>query len=388
MPLYEVEPYYRTGTATFDATNTVTFQGAGDLRSEVQPGDQIFNRLGQMAVIATVAAGWVTLVVPFAGTAQTAAAYTIYRVSDSVRLENFNQRMVNLLKGGVLSSLGGLDGTDGDKGLMLNGPGSAATFPLTAFARTLLDDTNQAGALATLGLLPVQSDKNDVATAAKLVRVDGAIAAALSQAGRTEYVGSGGGANIDTMAAGSVGLFHVNNAGTFPQPLVGQTFWWIETQRTWTGNARTQFAHAYQSSGVATPSLWYRAITDAGTWSSWRPILPDRTANANGLVVRYADGTQECTSPARTLTYAAANELNNTWTFPAAFASTDYLACDLYRSRVAGDYSGVGFNQLSAPAVSVGAASATLAFFNVSSTAWTSGASLSNCRAVAKGRWL
>lgn len=128
MPITQIDPYYRVGTATFAASTAVVGQGTAWL-ANVEPGDQIFNRLGQMAVVATVDSNTsLTLVAPFAGTVQSAQAYTIYRVPDSVRLENFNQRMINLLTGGNMLALAELDGTGGGKMIQLTGPGAAAAF--------------------------------------------------------------------------------------------------------------------------------------------------------------------------------------------------------------------------------------------------------------------
>lgn len=150
MELTAIEPYYRAGTATFSTTTTVTGQGTQWL-ANVMPGDQIFNRIGQMGVVANVVSNTqITLVAAWAGTAQTAQAYTIYRVPDSSRIEQFSQRLLNLMLSSNLPAFGELP-------LAANtlpygsGPGALSLTPLTAFARTLLDDANVLAALGTLG---------------------------------------------------------------------------------------------------------------------------------------------------------------------------------------------------------------------------------------------
>jgi hypothetical protein len=52
-----------------------------------------------------------------------------------------------------LSALAGLTSA-ADKGIQFTGSGTAATYDLTTFAKTILDDANQATAQATLGVVP------------------------------------------------------------------------------------------------------------------------------------------------------------------------------------------------------------------------------------------
>jgi len=161
MPISQIDPYYRVGTATFAATTAVVGQGTQWL-ANVQPGDQIFNRIGQMAIVGTVNSDTsITLVTPFAGTVQAAQVYAIYRVSDSVRVENFRQRLLNLLLGGNLTSLGGLT-LAADKLLYANGEGSLALSTLSAFMRTVLDDANGAAVYGTLGQVPNAQIRSDL----------------------------------------------------------------------------------------------------------------------------------------------------------------------------------------------------------------------------------
>jgi hypothetical protein len=144
----QIDPYYRAGTATFDGSATVTGQGTAWL-ANVMPGDQIFNYVGQMAVVASVNSDTsITLTEPFAGTHQGPYKYTVYRVPDSARVDSYLTRMVNLLTGGNLTSLGNLNGAGGDKMPYFNGAGSMALTDLPLSARELLRGLGRLGIVA------------------------------------------------------------------------------------------------------------------------------------------------------------------------------------------------------------------------------------------------
>lgn len=72
-----------------------------------------------------------------------------------------------------------------------------------------------------------------------------------------------------------------------------------------------------------------RELSGVGpTWSSWRPVTPERGSNANGVYVRFADGTQICWTRASGFltTDTAAGAVFQTaapitFTFPAAFSA-------------------------------------------------------------------
>ena len=148
-----IEPYYDAGTATL-STSSRTMTGDGTLwLAYIVPGDQVYGADGRMGgVVETVGAnGEITLVHNWRGANQTAGAYTIFRVSDSVRVENFSQRLFNLLLGGNVLSLGDLPIT---ADTLPYGVGNN-TFGLTAlkaFGRSFLDDEDAAEALGTLGV--------------------------------------------------------------------------------------------------------------------------------------------------------------------------------------------------------------------------------------------
>ncbi len=300
MPLSQVDPYYRAGTATFGATAVVTGQGTAWL-TNVEPGDQIFNRLGQMAVVQSVDSNTqITLVAPFAGTAQTAQAYTIYRVPDSVRLENFSQRMVNLLQGGVLTTLGNLDGTNGDKGLMLNGAGSATTFPLTAFGRSLAAAISGAAAYGALGAIPNAQLPSRLGTTGRAIPSNNYDLAFENGF----YAGAGASA-----VNGPPG-----NAAYGPLLVLG----------TASSNYMVQLAF-FGTAATGVIGYWRGTNNQGGTWSAWTPLHVETGSNANGRYVRLPDGTQICWFSYNIGIITPGAYYDVSGSFPAAFSSTTDL---------------------------------------------------------------
>jgi len=200
--------------------------------------------------------------------------------------------------------------------------------------RALLSDTALSVSVPITGTA-VQTDRSDVATPGKLVRTDGALAAALASFGGTHTTNIG--RNINTVEAGDAGLYINTNPGTWPAPTPGDSgYWWIATQRTFTDNAVFQIASPYRYAGVPTNTNQFfrvKSRTD-GLWSSWVRYLTtgnllgavsqsagvptgaviESGSNANGRYTKFASGLLECRQ-----TMAAASGAAVTWTFPSAF---------------------------------------------------------------------
>ena len=225
----------------------------------------------------------------------------------------------------------------------INGVTIGLTHPAAAKFTSLAADS--------IGGAGVQASDGDVAGDAKLVRMDGALAAALSRGG--QYQGASAGYDIDDAAPGDAGLVSISNPGTWP-PGNNGTFAWLTTQRIYSGQTVLQRAtFGYQSTGTpATPVTFERIRSwDGSAWSSWSKVysqasvlgtvsqsggtptgeLIERGSNANGEYVRFADGTQICCSgdwSQDVMTAAGALYRSATptiWTFPASFYSANGL---------------------------------------------------------------
>lgn len=294
MPLSQIEPYWRAGTASVEVgTKAVTGVGTSWL-ANVEPGDQFFGADGRMMPVDTVNSDTsITLLENWPGANQAAGKYTIYRVPDSVRLENFNQRMVNLLKGGLLASLANLDGTGGDKGLMLNGSGSAATFLLTALGRTLAGSANPAAGRSALELLPVQASLAD-ATPDRLLRT-GAFGV-----GKTAILTS---PNLNDPRPS--GRYYCNSPTNGPG---GSGNGWLDV---WDLDADYAFHVFVDLGGIRWSRLRY-----AGVWQAWS-LDQQMIANANGLAYRFGNGLQICI---KQQTFSVASLGYVGWTYPASYA--------------------------------------------------------------------
>lgn len=191
----------------------------------------------------------------------------------------------------------------------------------------------------------VLQDNAEDATPGRAVITQGAGWAARANYGK--YYSSTAGANVDNALAGEAALYSTANAGTFPP--VG-IFWWIETQATYSGEAKLQRAYDYGSSAAPAGTHYFRIrANSSGVWTPWRLVytsgnvlgqvaqsggvptgaIIERGSNANGEYVRFADGTQICwlgNSSAeagfRVASVSAGATGTVIWGFPAAFAST------------------------------------------------------------------
>lgn len=151
--------YYEDGTITV-ALNGTSVTGTGTaFASRARVGDKLTRNGFSVPIIGPTTDGKtltsntaLTLAWGFP-VALTGATYKIELLPDLTRALEAMESLASVLGIGNLLSLAGLNGAGGDKGLMLNGAGSATTFALTAAARALLDDSSPAAMLATLGAL-------------------------------------------------------------------------------------------------------------------------------------------------------------------------------------------------------------------------------------------
>jgi len=167
--------------------------------------------------------------------------------------------------------------------LYLTGAESVAVTGLTAAGRALLDDADAAAQRTTLGLDTSATLAATVAQAhdaaqnlpdTSVTRVSEAVYASRKNFGF--YSGSTPTYNIDTLPAGWCGLLSTAVAGTKP-PLTG-SFFWLESQATYTGQSAVQIA--YQYAGGATsgtllePRMAMRVRNQPGNaWSPWGLVL-------------------------------------------------------------------------------------------------------------------
>ena len=375
MPITQIEPYYRTGTASItNGSKAVTGSGTSWL-TNAEPGDQFFGLDGRMGIVDTVNSNTsITLLENWPGTTQAGGKYAIYRVPDSVRLENFSQRMVNLLVGQVLTSIGLLDGTGGDKGVMLNGAGSATTFALTSWARSLLDDANVAGFWSTVGEVP-------------LARIPQSLKPDNTAATTVDW-------NTLTSVGWQTGVFSASGANGPP----GSQFFHVQVMNRAGYLAQIAYPYGNNSDTAGGRSIWMRLYNlGTTTWTAWRAVgapqlgtvfmtsgIPSGAnfeygSNANGSYLKYADGTMVCwheTAAFAATTTAAGSGFQSssgtTWTFPAAFSAAPVVTAS-------GEFSSVSRSWITLSSVS-----ATVA--TMFSHGFVSGG-IASAHVIAIGRW-
>jgi len=252
------QSHYNTGTATVAANGTaVTGQGT-TWAGAVRKGDLFGTHKGDGIRILSVDSNTaLTLAYAWPGGAQTAAAYEIQRTPFDVGYLQAIEDLIRLFGTGNLPSLAGLDGTGGDKGVMLTGVGSVSTFTLTAAARALLDDATAQAMLTTLGLSALGIAGNALSVTAGTSANDFPVGSTVSWTGTDGQAQSAG---LPSLSGGD---------GTF-------RFWNVQTFGR--SGRKTQIAFEVYRNAGSQPME--RTQYDSA-YGAWRPL--------NNLVVRVTE---------------------------------------------------------------------------------------------------
>ncbi|WP_414156576.1 hypothetical protein [Pseudomonas sp. BNK-30] len=305
-------PWYRTGTVAITAGQT-TVTGTGTAFAlNARVGDAFQGPDGRWYEVTNIASATVLSILPaYQGATVSTGTYGLAP-----------------MQGYVKDSADALRALVNQYGNKLAALGTTGNYDILPVAKGGTGGANQTDARAGLGLgtsatLPAtiaQAAGSISLPASSVVRVQEAVFAARALHGH--YVNDSS-VNIDNLPGGSAGLYSAATLGAKPP---AGTFWWIETQQTYTGSSRVQTAVSYGSSGTSGAALkareWIRISNVGGTaWGTWAEIFTtenivgtvgqsggtptgsiiERGSNANGEYTRFADGTQICTTKVRTI---------------------------------------------------------------------------------------
>ncbi|WP_433925046.1 hypothetical protein ACN06F_09085 [Vreelandella sp. 21] len=161
----------------------------------------------------------------------------------------------------------------------------------------------------------VTTGLNSFGSDSSLVRLRDIVYASRAYFG-SYYSGSSTSGNVDLAKAGECALYSSSNEGVFPSS-PGITFFWVETQSTYSGESLLQTATNYTGRSPSKARQWIRVCanspdTNGGRqWGPWGEIytsqnilgtvsqsngiptgaIIERGSNANGEYAKYADGT-------------------------------------------------------------------------------------------------
>lgn len=271
-----IHPDYVTGTLTLTANSAAfTTSGSALQAAAVQAGDEIITRSGNVLVIASITgqnAGTLMQPCPTAA-AGSGQPLRIRFQPDGSRYQGAARDLIEKLASGNVETLASIDGAAktlpyftgagtmdavvgaADTMPYFTGVNGMGNTPLTAFARTLLDDAGQSTALATL----TNGSRLSALLASNITDCNN-----ITETGIYFILDTA--ANLPT--ADHCYLTHFSYSVT---------------------NAHKQIA--YQASGRM---AWER-YKWFGNWQAWQPISIQYGSNSSGNFIRYPDGTQICT---------------------------------------------------------------------------------------------
>jgi len=301
---------YTAGTVTVSAGGTdVTGVGTAWLTAGFQEGDEFFAP-GWHGIIQSVNSN--TSLTLYAtgirGAALAGSAYRLRYQGDGSRVTAQARQLVEMLGAGNITALSGLLG-GADKLPYFTGAGTMDVATLTAFMRTLLDDTDGATAYGTLGEIP----NNQLPSRLRNAVSQTTDADALVQTG---FYGCGGGANgIPVAVFGTILHLQYDSSTTAIQ------FYWRGTasNQRW---MRRKVSNVW-SAWVCNSEQLLGTVSQSGGVPTGAVI--ERGSNANGEYVRFADGTLICTRTTgitQTVTAAVGSVFASSTEFIASFPAT------------------------------------------------------------------
>lgn len=301
-------PDWEVGTLTLTSgSRNFTASNAQLSLAAIREGDTIITPSGLTLPIESINAngnGGVLINNAPATAAGTFATRIRYQ-SDNSRFTGMLAALIARLSGGNLQALAGLTGAANTMAYF-TGAGTMGRTPLTAQARSLLDDADAAAMRNTLGLTG-----------------DSMAQAILDSFGEYRTVSQP--TDLNTLAPGSRGLYTwAAGSANFPEQ---SGLWFVETQRIYSAstNPCRQIATRYGTGPGTEPGVYIRIRAVDGSWGPWRLLTPTYGSNANGYWVRLSDGTQFCylagvSASGFTASGSVYKSAQIDWTYPAAFS--------------------------------------------------------------------
>ena len=313
------------------------------------------------------------LMTPFATIAAKTAAYTV-AITDRGRViacsgswtlglpaaatagAGFNTTVINTGTGAITLDPSGAETVDGAATLVL-APGQAVALICTGTAWLTLGRPGPGIGLTTQ--VPLVADMADPAIPVGVWRFD---ATTLNNA---------------TGATAGILLLLRYNSATLAQIVITGTLYLV---RYYASGAWGAWRRQYSTANILAPVGLSSGVPTGG--------ILERGSNANGEYVRFADGTQICQQSAATFSYADADHLAFTWTYPAAFVTGSVPIRQVAVSNSNADLTGISIQQIGGLRLGAGVISAAHRLYRAQGAAsFASGNQIANCGLMAIGRW-